>query len=221
MEALILGILLWFGALWQEVLSFLPVPETQPPPAIEMASSSATLPESPTIKEELAISEPPPLVASSSGQSQSEPEPPAPPQYSAEFVALLEEEIHAQINIERKQNDLKVLSYDTTLAKIARAHSADMAQNNYFDHKDKEGCDSACRIDAAGYKWRRVGENIFLIQSSIKFSVSDLAAVIVQGWMGSEGHRHNILESGFSHEGLGVYVEGTSVYATELFSKPR
>jgi len=39
--------------------------------------------------------------------------------------------------------------------------------------------------------------------------------------MGSEGHRKNILQKVFTDEGLGIVVSGDSIYATELFSRPR
>jgi uncharacterized protein YkwD len=43
----------------------------------------------------------------------------------------------------------------------------------------------------------------------------------VAGWMGSEGHRKNVLSKNFTHQGLGVVINGNALYATEVFARPR
>jgi uncharacterized protein YkwD len=188
----------------------------------EIKEKVATLPQSPTaqIEEEITTvpeaSEPPPLLGA---------EVLAPPlkqvEYTEGYTQDLEKAIHDRINVERVREGLGVLAYDEKLAEIAAGHSTDMAKENYFAHEDEKGCTSACRLDNAGYKWRTVGENLFLLKSSYHYSVEEAAAIIVAGWMGSEGHRHNVLNKSFTHEGLGVVIEGNSVYATELFARPR
>jgi uncharacterized protein YkwD len=50
---------------------------------------------------------------------------------------------------------------------------------------------------------------------------SSAAERIVQGWMNSSGHRRNILSTSFTHQGIGVHIEGGRVYSTQKFAAPR
>lgn len=144
-----------------------------------------------------------------------------PIEYTEEYVELLELAIHDHINVERVREGLGILAYDELLAEVAAGHSTDMAKNNYFAHEDDDGCSSSCRVNATGYKWRFVGENLFLLRSTHRYTIEEAAAIVVAGWMGSEGHRKNVLNKNFTVEGLGVVVLGNSLYATEVFAKPR
>lgn len=183
----------------------------------------ATLPESPvapTEETQTSVSpeaaEPPPLLG-----AQELAEPQTEVEYTQEYTLQLEKAIHQRINVERVREELGVLAYDEKLAEVAAGHSTDMAKENYFAHEDEEGCSSACRLTNAGYRWRLVGENLFLLRSTHRYTVEEAAAIIVAGWMGSEGHRKNVLNKGFAYEGLGVVIEGNSIYATEVFALPR
>ena len=158
---------------------------------------------------------PEPILVGSTEQA----EPPI--QYTEEYVELLEQAVHEKINVERVREGLDILTYDEILAEVAGGHSTDMAKNNYFAHEDDDGCTSSCRVNAAGYKWRFVGENLFLLRSEHRYTVEDAAAIIVTGWLGSEGHRKNVLNKNFTTEGVGVVVLGNTLYATEVFAKPR
>lgn len=224
MKAFFLAFLLWVGSLLQSV-GLLPVPAPVAAPVAETpqaASPAPPFPKSePAIAEELSpVSEPEPIIASVSEVVKNVSTPAVKPEYAPNFAILLEAAIHERINIERVNNGLKALKYDTVLADVARDHSADMAKNNYFSHTDNDECDSACRLNKAEYEWQAVGENIFLMDSGFRHSVEDAAAVFVQGWMGSEGHRKNILQKLFTYEGLGVVVSGNKIYATELLTRP-
>ncbi len=221
MKALILALLIWAAVLWQFMVGGIPAeaPSAQTPKAeISAPAEAGVLPVAENVPT-LSTSSPPITsevqVAGNTSPAKLE------VGYSTDFTSLLEAAIHEGINKERVKNNLKELKYDALLADIARGHSADMAKDNYFAHTDNEGCDSACRLTGAKYQWQAVGENIFLMKSSYRQSVSDTAAVIVQGWMGSEGHRKNVLEKNFTYEGLGVVIQGDSIYATELFARPQ
>lgn len=145
---------------------------------------------------------------------------PQPVQPAADFVSAVESEIFRLINIERAANGLAALKVDATLASVARAHSADMAKNNYFSHTNLQGCSSSCRVTNAGYAWSAVGENIYKM-TGYKLSAADTAALMVKGWMQSAGHRANILNKNYTYHGVGVAQVGTSIYATDDFARPR
>lgn len=147
------------------------------------------------------------------------PEPP-PPVIDEEFLDQLAEEVIKQTNKERQKNDLPDLVLDRTLEPIALMHSKDMLEKDYFAHENKEGCNSVCRINNAGYKYRAVGENLFMMRG-FALDEKDAAALIVQGWMGSAGHRANILKDKYTHTAVAVAAGNKKIYITALYSLPR
>jgi uncharacterized protein YkwD len=205
--------------------------QTVPLPVAQESAAPATLPAAPEVEEALEGEEEIAAQEASAEPGPLEAQPPAPivgateqvaiVEYNEEFVAELELAIHDAINVERVRAGLNILAYDEVLAEVAAGHSTDMAKNNYFAHEDEDGCTSSCRVTAAGYRWRWVGENLFLLRSTHRYTVSEAAAIIVAGWMGSDGHRKIVLSKNFTYQGLGVVVNGNSLYATEVFARPR
>jgi len=193
----------------QEVSAPTSTPQTTVAPAEEEVAT-----------EILPALEPGPLVGSQAQLPALPPEP-EPVEYNEEYVAELELAIHELINAEREREDLKPLVYDEVLAEVAAYHSTNMATEDYFDHEDENGCDSACRVTSSGYKWQMVGENLFLLRHGRHLTVKDASTIIVVGWMNSDGHRANVLQPKFTHEGVGVVIKGDSIYATEVFTRPR
>jgi uncharacterized protein YkwD len=146
-----------------------------------------------------------------------EPEPDASP---ADTASRIEAEVLRLSNIEREKQGLPSLSLDATLAATARAHSADMVARDFFSHDNPDGCSSSCRATAAGYRWRMIGENIYMMKGW-ELSPLEAAVMIVNGWMSSPGHRENLLKEGYTESGVGIVAEGEAVYATALYGKPR
>jgi uncharacterized protein YkwD len=154
-------------------------------------------------------------------------------------ISELEMEIHTKINEQRRSNGLSPLSYDASLASIARKHSADMARNNYFSHNNLQGLDPSDRATRDGYSCYKnygsfyttgLAENI--MQNNLYDSVTyyngiprydwntqeEIAQSTVSGWMTSAGHRRNILTTTYDKEGIGVAIASDDkVYVTEDF----
>ena len=154
--------------------------------------------------------------------------------------SALEYRVHELINVQRQQNGLSTLSYDSFLADISRGHSWDMVTRNFFEHENPDGKDARARGDAAGYPCIRhmgaytyegIAENLFqgyryssymttdgVITSYNWSSVDEVAERAVNGWMDSPGHRRNILTEHFILEGIGVaFSSGDKIYITENF----
>lgn len=197
------------------------VPQTETASqAIEQESSleeQTTLPDQkvvpPTPAPAVKKAEPAPLP-------QNTPEPKPAPSESIDLAAILEQKIWAFTNNERTRRDLGALKTNALLAQTARAHSADMLARNFFEHENPDGCSSSCRATNAGYSWRMIGENIYMLEG-FEFSLEETAAMIVSGWMESPGHRANILREGYTETGVGVVVQGRAIYATTLYATPR
>lgn len=121
------------------------------------------------------------------------------------------QEVLSLVNAQRTKNGLKALTLDSSLSKVAQAHSDDMAKNNYFSHTSLSGLSPFDRIKNAGISYKTAGENIAAGQKTPE--------QVVQGWMNSEGHRKNILNASFTKMGLGYATSnsGYKTYWTQLF----
>ena len=106
----------------------------------------------------------------------------------------------AATNAERKDAGCDPVTLDSRLSAAAQGHAADMAANDYFSHTDQDGGDSSDRIHDAGFGGSRTGENIAYGQET--------AAEVVATWMGSSGHRHNILNCAYDRIGVGYDARG-------------
>jgi uncharacterized protein YkwD len=134
----------------------------------------------------------------------------------AAFKATSEQQVLVLLNQIRQQNGLAALTMSAPLRNAARAHSADMLQNGYFDH-DSPGESWDARI-ARYLKSPLIGENIAWGQGAY-----GSPAGIVSQWMHSATHRAIILTAGLHRVGLGLAsgtYDGTpdAVMATADFS---
>lgn len=129
----------------------------------------------------------------------------------------LEQRVHRLINEQRERTKLSPLTWHAQVAYAARDHSKNMAERNFFGHRDPRLGDVDQRLNRFRIAWRTCGENIFALQG-----YSNPAQVAVQGWMGSPGHRANILEKEFTHAGVGVYYHERDkcFYLTQIFIRP-
>lgn len=109
------------------------------------------------------------------------------------------------VNGLRAVNHLPAFEWHPELAKIARAHSVDMAANNMFEHHSSDGTSRKDRMLRAGIDYMAGGENIDRGQ----FDTFDA----VDGWLGSDQHRENLLSTKFTHIGVGfAYNENADGY---------
>jgi uncharacterized protein YkwD len=106
------------------------------------------------------------------------------------------------------------LTLEPRLTSAAQAHAADMAAKNYFSHTSADGRTFDARINATGYTWSNLGENIAAGQQTPE--------AVVAGWIASPGHCSNIMNGSFTQLGVG-YAEGGSYgkYWVQDFGRPR
>jgi uncharacterized protein YkwD len=103
------------------------------------------------------------------------------------------------LNAQRARAGVVALTENTMLQSAAEAQSLDMATRKFFEHRNPDGVDPAARIVHAGYPPILVGEN--LAWGELWRSTP---AEIVKSWMGSPGHRANILEPRYREIGIGL-----------------
>jgi uncharacterized protein YkwD len=102
----------------------------------------------------------------------------------------------AMINQHRTANGRGSITENARLSQAARSHAQDMVANDYFSHRGLNGSDLNTRARAAGYNCV-AAENIAWGQRS--------DVDVLTGWMGSPGHRRNILLSDAKEFGIGRF----------------
>ena len=104
------------------------------------------------------------------------------------------ESIVAAMNRERAAQGLGPLQLESRLTLAAEDRVEDMLSKRYFDHVSPDGVTPFTWVEARGYRYRMIGENLALGHRS--------SESVVNGWMSSPGHRQNILKSGFNEVGI-------------------
>ncbi len=104
----------------------------------------------------------------------------------------------ARVNAARRAAGVRPLATDPRLDAAAQAHAQDMLARAYYDHETPEGQTPRERVESTGYLAHKVGENI----AEGQFSVEE----VMSGWLGSSGHRRNLLDPEFRDLGVGLAV---------------
>jgi uncharacterized protein YkwD len=122
---------------------------------------------------------------------------------TASNVAVVRASVLCLVNNERTARGLGALADNAQLNKAAQGHSQDMVARRYFSHTTPEGTTFSSRIFASGYAtsrtYRALAENIAWGSGSL-----GTPAQIVKSWMGSSGHRANILNGNLRDSGIGI-----------------
>jgi len=131
----------------------------------------------------------------------------------------IENMVFNKVNEERGKQGLRALIWDSKLAEVARLHSLDMANKNYFSHDNLEGEDPTMRAIRNGYNVHKelgngwysdgIAENIGMMEG---YASNDVASAMMKSWMNSPGHRANILDANYDFIGVGVAYNGYGTY---------
>jgi len=117
-------------------------------------------------------------------------------------ILAFEQRVFELTNIERVNHGLSPLIRHELLAVSSRAHSLDLMLNNLgthtgTGHTGSDGSTASQRMVRAGItNGRFYGENISY--------GSTTPEEVVEGWINSPGHRENILDTDFTHLGVGL-----------------
>ncbi len=130
-----------------------------------------------------------------------------------DFISDYEREVVRLVNIERNNRGLSSLTISDKLSKAADVRAVELVDK--FSHERPNGTKPWTAADEAGYKYSTIAENIAAGYSSPQ--------EVVDGWMNSDGHRKNILNSRFTQIGVGCFEKADSEYRThwvQLFGTP-
>ncbi len=164
-----------------------------------------------------------PAPASTSSQPTQNFSAPSPIQQATKVVpkktnTLTPAGVIAQTNAARAANgDLPSLAENATLDDIATLRLDDMFTQQYFAHIGPQGESAISVASSVGYNHLALGENLALGNYA-----GD--AGVVTAWMGSPGHRANILDTHYTQIGVAVregMFEGQETWlAVQVFGRP-
>ncbi|PLT28708.1 CAP domain-containing protein [Peribacillus deserti] len=132
------------------------------------------------------------------------------PTASTGQLSAYEQKVVELTNAERSKQGLAALKVDAELSKVARIKSQDMHDKNYFDHNSPTYGSPFDMMKKFGITYKSAGENIAQGQPTPE--------EVVKAWMNSSGHRANILNSGYTHIGVG-YVADKHYWTQQFISK--
>ncbi|HEU04570.1 MAG TPA: CAP domain-containing protein [Nitrosopumilus sp.] len=148
----------------------------------------------------------------------------APYYFSLNSAEEVELRIHDFVNESRNKTGAVPLQFDPNLAEIARAHSQDMIERNFYSHVNPDGLDATARAENVGYNCYKdygiyaeegLGENIAQ-PGSRWITPEDLAYDTVTLWFNSQEHRENMNERSYRIEGIGVaFTDTGKAYITQ------
>jgi uncharacterized protein YkwD len=145
------------------------------------------------------------------------PKPVVPPP-GVKYLANVEDLVFAMTNRVRQTRGLAPLGRDEELRNVARAYSNDMLVRRFFDHTTPDGVPFYIRMSRLYPHWVRAkGENIWGSWGLYPGNPQKLAKEIVADWMSSPDHRDNMLDSDFTHLGVGISVRHDTILATQEF----
>lgn len=139
---------------------------------------------------------------------------PPPPPAPAEPGPEAANEVVSIVNAERAAAGLAPVTVHPQLSEAALAHSRDQAARLQMSHTGSDNSNAGSRIDRTGYDWWTWGENVAMGYRT--------APSVMDGWMGSDGHRRNILNGNFVHIGVAAVTGADGApYWTMVLAAPR
>ncbi len=98
------------------------------------------------------------------------------------------------------------VTWSCELDAAAHHHSDDMAANNFFSHTGSDGLRISNRVDAAGYGWTMVGENIAAGYTRTED--------VMVGWLNSPGHCGTVMEENYQEMANALAIPQNADYAS-------
>lgn len=119
----------------------------------------------------------------------------APDALPAEYLERLRADVLAETNAIRTNAGLERVAAHPLLDKAAQAHAEDMAATAKLSHEGSDGSTTGARALRVGYDFASIAENIAQGQTAV--------AKAMRSWMGSPGHKANLLQEDARDLGVG------------------
>jgi uncharacterized protein YkwD len=108
------------------------------------------------------------------------------------------------LNDERRRHALRPIHANVHLRSAAQAYASTMVRHTFFSHVSPGGSTLLHRVRRTPYQLGT--RSSWLIGENIAWGSGGQATprAIVDAWLHSAGHRHNILRARFTHIGIGI-----------------
>lgn len=116
----------------------------------------------------------------------------------------------AMVNDLRGQNGLAALSRDGTLDQVAQSWAEHMASTQVLQHNPNYD-------SQIGGGWSRSGENIVRNTGAASWSSGKITSWMFNWWQNSAPHRANMLNTAYTHVGVGYAMGSGGPYAVLVF----
>jgi uncharacterized protein YkwD len=112
----------------------------------------------------------------------------------------LEQAVLDELNLVRLEHGRSQLRFNGRLTAAADSHTLEMVRSGFFGHESADGSHFARRLKGfyrpRGLRRWTVGENLIWQEGRLS------ARAAVTAWLGSDGHRENLLDPGFREAGI-------------------
>ena len=127
------------------------------------------------------------------------------------------------LNQERHAHNLRPLAMDSRLRLSAHRHNLRMAKADEMSHQLPNEPYFGRRISNTGYRWTAAGENIGWNGLLTKSGVLALERLMYHEVAPNDGHRRNILSTGYRQVGIDVYYDAKhhKLWFTQDFAAPQ
>jgi uncharacterized protein YkwD len=152
--------------------------------------------------------------------------PSRPPDASASGPAPLERPYPAisdgvlvEVNRARQKAGAAPLQAMAALDRVALEYAYELAERGLLDHRSPTpGRETMVqRIEAGGVAWRRAAENLAFRGGP----ASDVAVMVVAGWLSSPRHQRNLLDVEYTRSGVGVARAASGTwYVVQVYVLP-
>lgn len=113
----------------------------------------------------------------------------------------MRDNVLAMVNAHRAANGKTALTKKWPLMQAAQKHACYMAEKQILSHTGRGGSDVVQRVQAEGYVWGYVAENVAEGQKH--------GAAVFQAWKASPPHNKNMLDAGARELGMGWAKDAT------------
>lgn len=130
----------------------------------------------------------------------------------------VEQTIITLVNQLREEQGLNTLASNDMLKAGAIIRARETVES--FSHTRPDGTTAFTVFEEEGisYPYRIVGENLGM--ATYYMSDEEMAELLFNGWVESEGHYENMIKPEYQEIGVGVHYDGEFLYATQLFGTP-
>jgi uncharacterized protein YkwD len=137
---------------------------------------------------------------------------------SAETMRVMVAALVEATNREREAKHRPPLTLSINLSAAAQAHAEDMLARGYFAHESPEGEISTDRLARIAPRAivLAVRENILKSEGEQDDAPAVRSVSVVDGWMGSPGHREKLLAEDVTHVGFGIASKMVKGRLTEV-----